>query len=111
MMIVPLRAEPNQSLQIVLAGQNCTLRFVTRDGVLYSDLAMSGGDGWSLVWAGVACRERVGLKLYPYQAFRGQLVFVDLQGDGDPEWTGLGDRWRLVYLSEEDIASYGQLYA
>ena len=63
MMTVPLRHEPNQSLQIVLGEQNCTLRFISR-----------------------------GVNLYCY--------FVDMQGEEDPHWSGLGDRFQLVYVEE-----------
>ena len=93
---VPLRPEPNQSLQIVLGEQNCTLRLFSRDGRLYSDLAVDQ----TVIWSGFICRHLVGLKLYGYLAFRGQLVLVDTQGEDDPQWPGLGTRWQLVYLEE-----------
>lgn len=100
MIRIPLRPTPNQSLQIVLAGQNCTLRLYTRaqDGAehLYCDLAVEQ----ALVFGGVICRDMVELKLYGYLPFAGQLFFVDMQGDADPDWRGLDDRFRLVYLPE-----------
>lgn len=101
MIEIPLRPEPNQSLQIILGTQNCTLRLITRGESLYSDLAVSDGIA-TLVWAGVICRNRVGLKLYEHERFRGQLVFVDLESNDDPQWTGLGLRWRLIYLEESE---------
>ena len=66
MMTVPLRQEPNQSLQIVLGEQNCTLRFISRGVNLYCDLAVDQ----TVIWSGVICRNLVGLKLYDYLAFR-----------------------------------------
>lgn len=97
---IPLRATPNQSMQIVLGAQNCTLRLYTRsqDGVehLYSDLAVDQ----SLIWGGVICQDMGPLKLYDYLPFVGQLLFVDMEGDDDPIWNGLEDRFRLVYLEE-----------
>ena len=69
MMTVPLRQEPNQSLQIVLGEQNCTFRFISRGVNLYCDLAVDQ----TVIWAGFICRNLVGLKLYDYLAFRGQL--------------------------------------
>ena len=47
MMTVPLRQEPNQSLQIVLGEQNCTLRFISRGVNLYCALAV---DRFQLVY-------------------------------------------------------------
>lgn len=97
---IPLRAAPNQSQQIVLGGQNCTLRLYTRtyDGTdrLYCDLAVDQ----NLVFGGVICQDMAGLKLYGYQPFAGQLFFVDMEGGDDPVWSGLNDRFRLVYLEE-----------
>ena len=97
---IPLRATPNQSMQIVLGAQNCTLRLYTRaeGGVehLYCDLAVDQ----SLVWGGVICQNRGILKLYGYLPFGGQLLFVDMEGDDDPVWSGLDNRFRLVYLEE-----------
>ena len=96
MMTVPLRQEPNQSLQIVLGEQNCTLRFISRGVNLYCDLAVDQ----TVIWSGFICRNLVGLKLYDYLAFRGQHYFVDMQGEEDPHWSGLGDRFQLVYVEE-----------
>lgn len=95
---IPLRQIPNQSLQTLLGGQNCTLRFYTR-GVeneehLFCDLAVDQ----TVVFAGVICQEFFGLKLYPHWQFAGSLFFVDMQGEEPPNWRGLGTRWKLVYL-------------
>ena len=95
---IPLRKVPNQSLQTLLGGQNCTLRFYTRlvadTEHLFLDLAVDQ----TVVFAGIICQEFVDLKLYPEWNFAGSLVFVDLQGEDPPHWQGLGTRWRLVYL-------------
>jgi hypothetical protein len=32
----------------------------------------------------------------------GQLIFLDTQGTSDPEWTGLGSRYRLSYQQSEE---------
>ena len=96
MMTVPLRQEPNQSLQIVLGEQNCTLRFISRGVNLYCDLAVDQ----TVIWSGFICRNLVGLKLYDCLAFRGQLYLVDMQGAEGPHWSGLGERFQLVYVEE-----------
>lgn len=33
----------------------------------------------------------------------GALVLIDLQGDADPDRDGLGDRWKLVYITRAEI--------
>ncbi|HJA08891.1 MAG TPA: hypothetical protein H9962_06855 [Candidatus Mailhella merdigallinarum] len=102
---IPLRAEPSQALSLVLGGQDVTLRLFTRDmddrPRLYCDLMASGV--W--VWRGRLCHNGQGLKLYDYLPFEGDLVFVDMQADADPQWSGLGDRWRLVWGTDADWAA------
>lgn len=99
---VPLRAVPSQALGIVLGGQNVSLRFYTRDYLgtprLFCDLAVDG----TMVWLGHICNNLQNLKLYSYLPFSGALRFVDLQGEAEPQWDGLGTRWVLLYGSESE---------
>ena len=102
---IPLRAEPSQALSLVLGGQDVTVRLFTRDigGAprLFCDL-MAGGV-W--VWRGRLCHNGQRLKLYDYLPFEGDLAFVDMQADDDPVWSGLGERWRLVWGTDADWAA------
>lgn len=104
MIRIPLRAAPNQSLEILLGGQNCALRLYSRiaDGVerLYCDLAVNR----EIVFGGVVCQNMTPLKLYRHLPFRGQLLFVDMEGDAPPDWRGLDGRFRLVWLDEDETA-------
>lgn len=97
---IPLRPIPNQTLETVLGGQNCSLRLYTRllndTEHLYCDLAVNQSN----VFAGVICQELVDLKLYRHWAFAGILAFIDLQGEEPPNWRGLNERWKLLYLEE-----------
>lgn len=97
---IPLRPIPNQSLQTILGGQSCTLRFYTRlvDDVehLFCDLAVDQ----IVIFAGVICQEFFGLKLYSYWPFLGSLFFMDNEGEEPPNWRGLGSRWKLYYLED-----------
>ena len=99
---VPVRAEPAQALGIVLGGQNVSICIYTRDNLgtpsLYCDLAVDG----TMVWLGHICHNLQDLKFYSYLPFSGVLRFVDLQGDADPQWEGLGTRWVLLYGTEAD---------
>ena len=99
---VPLRAEPAQALGIVLGGQNVSMRIYTRDNLgtpcMYCDLAVDG----TMVWLGHTCHNLQDLKFYSYLPFSGVLRFVDLQGNADPQWEGLGTRWVLLYGAEDD---------
>lgn len=106
MKTVPLRPFPNQILQTVLGGQNCSLRLYTRDTPdgerLFCDLAVDQEP----VFYGSICRDAVGLKRYDWLVFTGELLFIDMQGDADPHWSGLGDRWRLIWLDTVEAARF-----
>lgn len=97
---VPLIALPDQRLQIILGSQDVALRVYTRDERLYTDLDVNG----AAVWRGFIARNLLPCKLYPYLAFAGQLVFVDMQGLDDPHWEGLGSRWVCMYLTDAEVA-------
>lgn len=102
MTTIPLRAEPAQALSIVLGGRDVTLRLYAReyaDGQkLYCDCMVAGA--W--VWLGRLCHNGHGLKRYAYLPFAGDLAFVDMREEADPQWQGLGSRWLLLWGTDED---------
>jgi len=102
MIRVPLAALPDQRLQIILGNQDVTLRVYSRGGNLYTDLDVSGAN----IWRGFIVRNSLPCKLYPYLAFAGQLVFVDMQGEADPQWSGLGSRWQCLYLTDAEVSGF-----
>ena len=91
---VPLAPVPSQTLSIVLAGQNCDISLTTLSTGLYFDLTADG----VVIARTMVCRNLARLLLdRGYRGFVGDFVFVDSQGADDPEYTGLGARWLLVY--------------
>lgn len=102
MLEIPLEAVPNQRLLAVLAGQNCTISVYQRGRRMYLDLA---GDD-KIVRQGAVCLPRVPL-LGDVQQFAGQLFFVDMGAQPvrqePPQWQGLGSRWKLIYLDNEEL--------
>lgn len=104
---IPLRAVPNQSLEIVLGGQNCTLRLYTRAVAMVEHLFCDLAVDRALVVAGQICQDMTPLILYRHLAFEGQLFFVDMQGDEPPRWHGLDDRFRLVWLAPGETPQDG----
>lgn len=104
---IPLSTAANQSLQVILEGQNCSLRLYTRvmpDGAdaLFCDLSIDQQP----ICYGCICLDGLLMPLYGWPAMAGRLVFVDMEGDSAPHWSGLGARWRLVYLSPDEAAIY-----
>lgn len=68
---------------------------------MFADLAVSGSP---IVYA-VQCKNLVNLVPTAYLGFSGFLLFVDTQGSDDPQYSGLGQRWVLLYLDAQDIAN------
>ena len=69
---------------------------------LFVDLAVNE----VAVASGIIARDGTLLLRYPRLGFVGDLLFVDMQGAADPQWTGLGERWRLVWLSADEAQAY-----
>jgi hypothetical protein len=121
MLSIPLQAVPSQSLSITLDGQAAEIN-VYQLGTppythMYFDLTESGQ-------AIVTCRIIRGYGNLPntqpqllledaqYQGFEGDFILVDTLASPtvpalDPEYTGLGSRWQLIYVEASDLEQYG----
>jgi hypothetical protein len=103
---VPLQPIPNQTLQVQLNGQACTL-----DVVQYTfGLFMSVTVGNTLIIASVLCENLNRIVRSSYLGFSGDLLFLDMQGESDPAYTGFGGqsaRYQLLYMTEEELAALG----
>lgn len=119
MQVVPLAPNPNQTLQIVLAGQNCSIELRTLDGYAVTDTAdFSEGNpyiAFTLDVSGVSITQTqncLNLKRLlinrQYLGFVGDFMFIDtmpdpVTGPTDPQYAGLGTRWQLIYLEASDL--------
>lgn len=99
MKIIPLIAAPSQSFITVLAGQTCEFTISQKSTGLYMDLTVNR----TPILSGIICRDRNKMVRYPYLGFIGDLAFMDTAGLDDPEYTGLGDRYQLMYLEASDL--------
>jgi hypothetical protein len=100
MMIIPVQPLPNQSLQVQLANQPCTIQLTQTAFGLFCNLYISS----TLIIGGVLCENLNRIVRSLYLGFIGDLCFNDLQGSSDPVYTGLGTRFELVYLEASDLA-------
>lgn len=103
MLIIPLQAVPSQVVQVTLGGQACTLAVYTKttpagDERVYVDLMLEN----AVILSCKICQNRSLLVRYNYLGFVGDLAFVDMQGDSDPDHLHLGSRFQLVYLAPGD---------
>jgi hypothetical protein len=98
--LVPLQPLPSQTLNVSLAGQACVIAVYQKTTGVFLDLTVAGTPRVQ----GVLCHDRVRLVRQPYLGFVGDLSFIDTQGRDDPQYTGMGSRWVLAYLTPGDLA-------
>lgn len=102
--VVPLSALPNQTLQVQLGGQPCTINVQQFAFGLFLTLYV----GSTLIVASVFCQNLNRIVRDLYLGFVGDLSFFDTQGTSDPNYQGLGGtsaRYQLFYLSPADLPS------
>lgn len=100
MQIVPLQSTPSQTVSVGLGNQQCKINVYQKQPGLFFDLYVAG----VVVITGVLCLNLNLLVRNSYLGFVGDLAFVDTQGANDPDYTGLGTRYQLIYLAIGDIA-------
>jgi hypothetical protein len=113
MMLIPLSAVASQTVQFVAGGQNCQMSVYIKDGYDYSDATLNTPKEYIAIdfaYNGIQvtntqnCLNRKRLLVNrQYLGFVGDFMFVDTQGTDDPQYTGLGSRWVLVYLEASDL--------
>jgi len=102
MQIVPLQPVPNQTLQVQLNGQACTLYVLQSPFGLFMTVYV----GTTLIIASVICENFNRIVRSLYLGFSGDFVFLDTQGTEDPIYTGLGGstaRFQLLYLTPAEL--------
>ena len=99
---IPVEAIPNQTFNITLNEQNCTIHLYQRGEYLYMDLSVDG----EVIRQGMICLVDISLLQYTVQGFSGYLFFTDMRGaGGTPTYTELGSRYILFYATEEEMAN------
>ncbi|MDC9591041.1 hypothetical protein PSI23_17550 [Xenorhabdus sp. XENO-10] len=99
MIEITLTPAKSQRITVTLNQQPCTIRLNQRSTGLYMDLTVDGRP----ILQGVICLNCNKIIRYPYLQFKGELFFADLEGSDNPEWQGLGTRFRLYYLFPEEV--------
>lgn len=97
---ITVQPVPAQTLKVVLDSQNCQLNIYQKEQGLFVDVVFNG----ETISAAVIARDAVGLMPRRYLPFSGNLMFVDTQGASDPEYLGLGTRYKLLYLTADEYA-------
>jgi len=98
-LIIPLQPLADQTIQVFLGGQNCTIRVYQRRYGLFVDLYINN----TLVRSGMEALNLVQIVRDPYLGFVGNIYFFDTQGTLDPTYDGLGGRF--VFLYDPDLVA------
>lgn len=93
-LVIPLISTPSQTLACTLAGQSCQIAVYQKSTGVFLDLVLVS----TPIITAALCRDRVSIVREVYLGFVGSLVFIDTQGADDPDYTGFGTRFQLVYL-------------
>ena len=91
--LIPLQNLPDQTFFIELGGKDCEIHIYLRHRYMYMDLKVEDKQ----IFQGIICLNGVNLNQYEHLGFKGELKFIDTQGEEDPYYTGFEDRWELVY--------------
>lgn len=94
--IIPIDQLSNQTFDININDSRCRFEFITRGIFLYMNLLIDEVEKMN----GQICLNEVDLIQYTEIGFNGKLYFKDTQGESDPFFYGLGDRWQLIYEDE-----------
>ena len=108
MQIVPLQPVPAQVFDIALDGKTFTLNVYTKKQydwptrlstlAIYLDIAING----TAILQGALALTDVPIIRSQYLLQNADLCFFDQLGNENPVWTGLGDRWGLMYYNVSD---------
>lgn len=90
---IPLKAVPSQSVNVILAGQPCTIALRELGGRQYLSLSLNG----TVICRSVLVVNRSAIVRAAYTGFIGDLAAIDTQGDEAPVYTGWGTRWALAF--------------
>jgi hypothetical protein len=93
--LIPVQPTPNQAFSCVLDDQRAQINLTTTDYGLFADVVYQGVP----VSSGRLCEDRTDLNPDRYRGLPQFLGFVDLQGTSNPEYTGFGTRYLLIYGS------------
>lgn len=99
MMQVPVQAVPNQTLQVQLSGQSCTLNITQTNFGLFIDVLVNNAQ----IVGGALCQNLNRIVRSVYLGFEGDFGWYDTQGETDPLYSGLGARYQLIYLAPGDL--------
>lgn len=101
MQTIQVQAVPHQRLSVVLGEQNCAITLRQLGARLFAGLEV---DGASVFDGSLVC-DRQPIPSQSIGTFSGKLVVIDTKGREFPTYEGLGSRFVLAYLTDEEAAA------
>lgn len=92
---IPLVQTASQTMAVQLGGQLCRINVYQKATGVFLDLYVAD----VLIIAGVICEDFNPVVRSIYLGFFGDLYFWDSQGTADPDYTGFGGRFLLLWDS------------
>ena len=96
---IPLNPVAFQSIKVPLSGKSVQLDIQQRTNGLYINIWLSG----KMIMAGIICQNKTWIVRAAYLGMPGDLTFVDTVGKSNPEYSGLGSRYRLYYQEGQNV--------
>lgn len=91
--LIPLQPIASQTLSCSLSGASCQIWLRQLSTGLYIDLSIEAAP----ILSGILCTTGDDLIRSPITPLPGKLFFTDTQGSNAPDYTGLGQRFSLIY--------------
>lgn len=102
MLLIPLSQVPNQATMVSLNDQVTQINIYQKQLWLYVDVYVSN----DLIVKGVIAQNKNLIVRSAYLGFQGDFAFLDTEAEEDPEYTGLGLRWQLCYITPEELSTW-----
>ena len=93
---IPIKPVPSQKLSVMLGEQNTTIELAWRSNWLYATVRVGKTD----MVCSRLCLNREPIMREQYRNFVGELYFDDQQGNQAPEFSGLGSRYKLFWVTK-----------
>lgn len=91
---IPLSPIPNQTFAVRLGQQETQITLTWRNQRLFADVSANG----KLLVLGRLCLNQTPIIHAPYRGFVGDLLFHDRNGNDNPHFAGLGNRFKLYWI-------------
>lgn len=96
--VIPLQAIPAQTVSVALNNQSCQINVYTLGNAPYENLFVDLYVNNALIIGGVIAQNLNLIVRDAYLGFVGDIAFNDTMGTNDPDYTGLGSRYVLLYI-------------